>query len=60
MIVITKDAVYGPYKSISFGGDRLIVDGGAELQFTVIGPYTIEDDDFTVNPETSVDKKKAR
>lgn len=45
MIVIAKNQTFGIFKEVSILEDRLLCDGTLELPFSVIGSYSISDDD---------------
>lgn len=48
-VVITSSKVYGPYKEIQALDDRLTCDG-EDLCFTVIGDYSISEEDSLAAP----------
>ena len=47
-VIVFKDVVIGPFKSIEVLSDRLRCDGVTDYPFTVIGNYTISEDDTLI------------
>lgn len=52
-VIITESVVIGPFSSIEILSDRLNCDG-VHYPFTVIGSYTLSDDDALAPPQTVI------
>lgn len=60
MIIITNETTFGPFKTVEVLADRLRCDG-KDLPFTVIGEYTIDNNDGNLPlPAASAEYKAAK